>query len=159
MPSWKKIITSGSSAALSSLTVTNSVTAESFTGSLQGSASYALTASYALNGGGSGTGSTITGSFANTTSFTFSHNLGTRTPVITVFDSNYNQIIPTNIELVNVSSALITFSRLESGFAIGSTGGTPGNAISSSFALTASYALNSSGITNVQSIANALIFG
>jgi hypothetical protein len=75
MPSWKKIITSGSSAALSSLTVTNSVTAESFTGSLQGSASYALTASYALNGGGSGTGSTITGSFANTTSFTFSHNL------------------------------------------------------------------------------------
>jgi len=52
MPSWKKIITSGSSAALSSLTVTNSVTATSFTGSLQGSASYALTASFALNGGG-----------------------------------------------------------------------------------------------------------
>jgi len=52
MPSWKKIITSGSSAALSSLTVTSNVSAASFTGSLQGSASYALTASFALNGGG-----------------------------------------------------------------------------------------------------------
>ena len=52
MPNWKKIIVSGSSAALSSLTVTSNVTAASFTGSLQGSASYALTASFALNSGG-----------------------------------------------------------------------------------------------------------
>jgi hypothetical protein len=80
MPSWKKIITSGSSAALGSLTVTNSVTATSFTGSLQGSASYALTASFALNAGGGAafpfTGSaiisgslTVTGSLV-ATSFT-----------------------------------------------------------------------------------------
>lgn len=47
MPSWKKVITSGSSAALSSLTVTTNVTAQSFTGSLSGSATTTVSASYA----------------------------------------------------------------------------------------------------------------
>ena len=49
MPSWRKVIISGSDAALNSLTVTSGVT-----GSLLGTASYAtaaLSASYALNGG------------------------------------------------------------------------------------------------------------
>jgi hypothetical protein len=85
-------------------------------------------------------GSLVTGSFTNATSFTFNHNLSTRTPIITVFDSNYNQIIPENIELVNTASAVITFPTPESGFAIGSTGGTTGTALSSSYALFAEYA-------------------
>ena len=85
-------------------------------------------------------GSIVTGSFTNTTSFTFNHNLSTRTPIITVFDSNYNQIIPENIQLVNTSSAVITFPTPESGFAIGSTGGTTGTALSASYALLAEYA-------------------
>jgi len=85
-------------------------------------------------------GSLVTGSFTNATSFTFNHNLSTRTPIITVFDSNYNQIIPENIELVNTASAIITFPTPESGFAIGSTGGTTGTALSSSYALFAEYA-------------------
>jgi hypothetical protein len=37
MPNWKKLIVSGSDAALSSLTVTNEVTASSYTGSFTGS--------------------------------------------------------------------------------------------------------------------------
>jgi hypothetical protein len=37
MPNWKKIIVSGSDATLSSLTVTNQVTASFFTGSFTGS--------------------------------------------------------------------------------------------------------------------------
>ena len=37
MPNWKKLIVSGSDAALSSLTVTNEVTASSYTGSFSGS--------------------------------------------------------------------------------------------------------------------------
>lgn len=51
MPSWKKVILSGSDAALNSLDVTTNVTATSFTGSLLGTASYAtqaLSASYAF---------------------------------------------------------------------------------------------------------------
>jgi hypothetical protein len=73
MPSWKKVITSGSDATLNSLLVTTSITASSFsgshTGSLLGTASYvtgsihtsanpALSASYALSS-----------SFATTSSF------------------------------------------------------------------------------------------
>ena len=49
MPNWKKLIVSGSDAALNSLTVTNGIT-----GSLLGTASFAnraTSASYALNGG------------------------------------------------------------------------------------------------------------
>jgi hypothetical protein len=37
MPNWKKIIVSGSDATLSSLIVTNEVTASSYTGSFSGS--------------------------------------------------------------------------------------------------------------------------
>ena len=85
-------------------------------------------------------GSLVTGSFTNVTSYTFNHNLSTRTPIITVFDSNYNQIIPENIQLVDTASAIITFPTQESGFAIGSTGGTTGTALSSSYALFAEYA-------------------
>jgi hypothetical protein len=57
MPSWKKVILSGSDAALNSLDVTTNVTATSFTGSLLGTASFAtqaLSASYAP-----GTGQTL----------------------------------------------------------------------------------------------------
>ena len=95
------------------------------------------------SGGGGVTiisGSAITSSFVNLNTWTFNHNLGTRTPTITVFDSDYNQIIPQNIQLVSTSSATITFPTQESGFAIASTGGTTGTALSSSYSLFATYA-------------------
>ena len=95
-------------------------------------------------GGGGGvtiiSGSAVTSSFVNSSTWTFNHNLGIRTPTITVFDSDYNQIIPQNIQLVSTSSATITFPTLESGFAIASTGGTTGTALSSSYSLFATYA-------------------
>ena len=49
MPSWKKVILSGSDASLNSLYVTTNVTASSFTGSFTGS--LFGTSSFALNGG------------------------------------------------------------------------------------------------------------
>jgi formylmethanofuran dehydrogenase subunit C len=98
--------------------------------------------------GGGGTtvisGSNVTQSFSNSNTWTFAHNLGTRTPIIEVFDSNYNQIIPQNIQLVNSSSATITFPTLESGFAIASLGGTTGTVISSSYSLFSTYATTAS---------------
>lgn len=98
--------------------------------------------------GGGGTtiisGSNVTASFAPATTWTFTHNLGTRTPVITVFDTNYNQIIPQNITLTNTSSATITFPTAEAGFAIASTGGTSGTALSSSYSLYSTYATTAS---------------
>ena len=160
----------------------NTVSASSFIGSLQGTASYANqannsnTADYATiagNGGvtsiiaGSGTtliptsgvgavtvissgtttvisGSNVTQSFSNLSTWTFNHNLGTRTPIINVFDTNYKQIIPQDIELVSTSSATITFPTIESGFAIASLGGVTGNAVSSSYSLFATYATTAS---------------
>lgn len=80
MPSWKKVVVSGSDATLNSLFVSTAVTASIFSGSHIGnltgtasyvtgsvhnssnpalSASYALTASYALNAGGGGGAITI----------------------------------------------------------------------------------------------------
>ena len=74
MPSWKKVITSGSAAAFSSLIVSSTITGSisgSLTGSLFGTASYvsgsiftsinpALSASYALNAGNANTATTAT---------------------------------------------------------------------------------------------------
>ena len=61
MPNWKKVIVSGSDASLNSLDVATGITGSSFSGSFTGSlfgtasfavtASFASTASYALNGG------------------------------------------------------------------------------------------------------------
>jgi hypothetical protein len=101
-----------------------------------------------ISAGGGGTtiisGSAVTSSFTNSNTWTFNHNLGTRTPTITVFDSSYNQIIPQNISLDTTASATITFPTLESGFAIASTGGTTGTALSSSYSLFSTYATSAS---------------
>jgi len=85
-------------------------------------------------------GSNVTQSFNNSSTWTFNHNLQTRVPIISVFDTSYNQIIPQNIELTSTSSATITFPTAESGFAVASLGGATGYVLSSSYALLAEYA-------------------
>ena len=89
-------------------------------------------------------GSNVTGSFVSATSYTFNHNLGVRTPIIQVFDTNYNQVIPQSIELISTSSVTITFPTQESGFAVASVGGVTGNAVSSSYSLFSTYAASAS---------------
>ncbi len=89
------------------------------------SSSYALTASYALNGGGGGTeGRTakLVQSSASTT-WTFNHNLGEQYPAITIFDSNDNVVIPTTINAQDDNTLLITFSLPQSGTASATVGG------------------------------------
>jgi hypothetical protein len=101
-----------------------------------------------ISSGGGGvtiiSGSNVTQSFNNTSTWTFDHNLGTRVPIITVFDTNYKQIIPQDIELVNTSSATITFPTAESGFAVASLGGATGTVLSSSYSLFSTYATTAS---------------
>jgi len=76
MPNWKKVIVSGSNAVLNSLTVATNVVAQSFTGSLSGTAASASAASvfnisssqYSAQGASAGVGTTTivsisTGSF------------------------------------------------------------------------------------------------
>ena len=76
MPNWKKVLVSGSNASLNSLYVTNAVTASifsgSFTGSLFGTASHAVTSSFITASnvfGPFGSNSVISSSFALTASY------------------------------------------------------------------------------------------
>jgi hypothetical protein len=93
----------------------------SFTGSLQGTASYASYAIYAGNSPGST--STMTQSLAATT-WSFTHNLNTRNPLLQVYDSTNSQIIPFAVIGSDPNQATIYFDTAESGYAVASNGGT-----------------------------------
>jgi hypothetical protein len=160
MPNWKKVVVSGSAANLSSLHVDTSVTASIFSGSqfignLSGTASYAITASHALNV--PSTGYNASASFSNLTTWNFNHNLNSPLVVIQTFDSNYNEILPQEINLTDSNNATITFPTQESGYALASVGGvlvtvnsgsspsvSASYAVSASFAQTASFATTAS---------------
>jgi hypothetical protein len=104
--------------------------------------------------GGSGGGSNATASFTTSSIWTFNHNLGSLFVVIQTFNNSYNEIYPQNVQLVNTSSATITFASPQSGWAIASLGG-GNNSITSSYALTASYAQTASYVLNVVSASYA----
>jgi hypothetical protein len=134
---------SGSTTITNNTTIAGSLTVDGgITGSLHGtssfaitasyapsalSASYAITASYALfaaNGGGGGGGSTVTHTqLTASTTWSFDHNLNTLTPLLQVYDLNYNQIIPNEIVSVSISTSEIRFDYTQAGYAVASTGG------------------------------------
>jgi hypothetical protein len=123
MPSWKKVILSGSDAALNSLNVTTNVTALSFTGSLLGTASFAdqaLSSSFAL-----------TASYASNVPLTASYAL---------------QALSSSFALTatSASHALDADNTISSSYALTATSASHAlnadNAISASFAISASYA-------------------
>jgi len=107
-------------------------------GILLGSASYfdftgagvstivnAGTASFTISGGGSGTQG-LTTTFTQSSaavSWSFTHNLNTRTPVVQVYDSGYNQITPQYISSSDASTVVIGFGIPTTGYAVVSTGG------------------------------------
>jgi hypothetical protein len=142
MPNWKKVITSGSNASLNSLSVDTNITAQSFTGSLFGTSSFALTASYIEGGGGTPlyTHEQILASNV----WTVIHNLGTSFPIITVYDNGNNVIIPQEITSLSTSSLSITFPLSIAGYASIAGG---------------SFSSISQGITQDESTSNSLIFG
>jgi hypothetical protein len=144
MPSWKKVITNGSNASLNSLSVDTNITAQSFTGSLFGTASYALTASYVMNGGGGGTPLYTHEQTSSSDVWTIIHNLGTSFPIITVYDDGNNVIIPQEITSLTTSSLSITFPLSIAGYASIAGG---------------SFSSVPQGITQNESIVNSLIFG
>jgi hypothetical protein len=124
MPNWKKLIVSGSDANLNSLIVNNNITASSmtssFTGSLEGTSSFALNAGL-LDGTGSAT-------FATTGSNTF---IGNQT-ISGSLDIDTDTIILTGS--LEVSGSISLSGSLEvTEDIIGNLDGT------ASFALTASF--------------------
>jgi hypothetical protein len=130
-------------------------------GILLGSASYfdftgagvstivnAGTASFTISGGGSGTQG-LTTTFTQSSaavSWSFTHNLNTRTPVVQVYDSGYNQITPQYISSSNASTVVIGFGIAQTGYAVISTGGalvvTGSNVILNQTASAATWSFN-----------------
>jgi hypothetical protein len=99
----------------------------SFTGSLQGTSSFATTASHALYAAYAGNSPGLTVAFTQSvaaTTWSFTHNLNTRNPLLQVYDSTYHQIVPLEIIGSDPNQATIYFDAPESGFAIASNGGT-----------------------------------
>jgi hypothetical protein len=144
MPSWKKVATSGSAASFSSLFVNTAITASvisgsEFTGSLFGTASQAVTASYALSFSDQGFNFVQS---TGATTWNIAHNLNTFTPLVDVYSSTYHQLIPAEVISVDANNTQITFSTVQAGYAIVSKGSgiSSQTAISSSYATTASYA-------------------
>jgi hypothetical protein len=133
MPSWKKIILSGSDASLNSLSVSNGITGSLFgTSSWAVSASRALTSSYA----------TITDSARyNATASNIDYPLAIfNGPIISSNQSNSGSFIIGAIDqplYFNPNTGVLT-TRTFSGALIGTA----------SFAVTASHALNSPNITS-----------
>jgi hypothetical protein len=99
----------------------------SFTGSLQGTSSFATTASHALYAAYAGNSPGLTVAFTQSVAamtWSFTHNLNTRNPLLQVYDSTYHQIVPLEIIGSDPNQATIYFDAPESGFAIASNGGT-----------------------------------
>ena len=150
MPSWKKVVASGSDASFSSATVDTFVSASSFrgsfTGSLFGTASQALTASYLLGYASSFpfTGSAqITGSLGVTGSFSVTAPGGS-----SAFSSNADTLLITGSLIITGSGASITGSLNVSNGITGSLFGTASQAVSASYAFTASSAISASFAVN-----------
>lgn len=89
------------------------------------SSSYALTASYALNGGSGGSEGQTAKLIQTTpnTTWTFVHNLGEQFPAITIFDSNDDVVIPTSVNAQDDNTLIITFSSPQTGTASATVGG------------------------------------
>jgi hypothetical protein len=114
MPNWKKIILSGSTAALSNLDVDNAVTASAFIG--DGSALTNISAQVTEQ-------ATITDTFTSVTSKAITHNFGTKNVLISVYNSSDELIIPASTVTTNTNVATITFDSATTGRAVVAKGG------------------------------------
>ena len=173
MPSWKKVIVSGSDASFNSLYVLGGATSDGgFTGSLFGTASHAISASYAPGAGTAISASyALSASYASTASYALAipdqgfqycsatssntwiigHNLDTLTPLVNVYDSSNHQIIPSEIIALDANTVEIDFSVPRIGCAIISKGSGV-SAPTSSFAVSASYSISASYAENVRTV-------
>jgi hypothetical protein len=106
----------------------SSVVLTSQTGSMTVmSASYAVTAAFALNAGASGGGAIGTFSSLVVTSpsstWNFKHDTGQRYPIFQVFDNSGNVVIPSQIQTIDNNNANIIFPSPQAGTVVASLGG------------------------------------
>jgi hypothetical protein len=150
------LATTASNTFIGNQTVTGWVSASAgFTGSLLGTASWAVTAAYAENNNLiESTLFTHTQSAANII-WDVNHNLNTQTPLVTIYDSTFKVIIPEEVESINANLTRVYFPISSSGYAtvVGKTLYVTASPLSASYALTASYAQNAGSSINTGSFA------
>jgi len=98
---------------------------------------------------------TVTDTFTSASSKVVAHNFDTRNVLVSVYDDNYNQIIPESVNVANLNSVTVTFSPIVSGFVVvGKAGhivsGSAANALKLGDELPAYY-LNYNNFTNIPS--------
>lgn len=114
MPNWKKLIVSGSSAHLYNLDVTSAVTASYFKGDGSGLTNVNATVSDVA---------TVVDTFTATTTKVVNHDFNSRNIIVSVYDNDYNQIIPASVNVSSLDSVTITFTQASTGFAVIAKGG------------------------------------
>ena len=114
MPNWKKLITSGSSASLSNIFVTNAVTASYFKG--DGSALTNVTTEIAET-------ATVSDTFTSVTEKVVTHSFDTKNVIVTVYNDSDEQIIPSTVITTDVDTVTVTFDTATSGRIVVAKGG------------------------------------
>ena len=99
--------------------------------------------------------STVTDTFTSATSKVVTHNFDTRNVLVSVYDNQYNQIIPETVNVANLNSVTVTFTQLSSGFvvvgkAVHIVSGSAANATNLG-GQTPAYYLNYTNFTNIPS--------
>lgn len=149
MPSWKKVLISGSDAALNSLNITAALTASGIIyPSIDGTTGQVLTTNGSgqlsfstISSGGTGSSVKLSQTVAATT-WSFAHNLNEKFPAVTIYDSNDEVIIPQKIDAIDNNNMLVYFSSPTTGTAAAVVGGSTVSSSYSLFAATASYLEN-----------------
>ena len=114
MPNWKKIVLSGSTAALSNLDVDNAITASSFIG--DGSALTNISAQVTEQ-------ATITDTFTSVTTKAITHNFGTKNVLVSVYNNSDELIIPASTVTTSTNVVTVTFDSSTTGRAVVAKGG------------------------------------
>ena len=114
MPNWKKIVLSGSTAALSNLDVDNAITASYFSG--DGSALTNISAEVTQQ-------ATITDTFTSVTTKAITHNFGTKNILVSVFNDSDELIFPASTVTTNTNVVTVTFDTATTGRAVVAKGG------------------------------------
>lgn len=66
---------------------------------------------------------TVNYAFFNSSNISVSHNFNSRNVIISIYDSNYAQIIPSSVTLTDLNTATIVLTSAQSGYAVVAKGG------------------------------------
>lgn len=98
---------------------------------------------------------TVTDTFTNATSKVVTHNFNTRNILVSVYDNEYNQIIPQSVNVANLNTVTVTFNPATTGFVVVGKAGhiVSGSAVDSTKlgGQLPSYYLNYTNFTNIPS--------